>query len=595
MKTYINGKELGFAPGETILELARRHDLHIPTLCELHDIDHAPGNCRVCLVEVQRPGAKDPVFVTACDTPIAEDWHVLTDSPLVRAKRRLQVELLMADHHQDCATCSRHGNCEVLDAADFVGLQSSRFLRGTDLPAPSAEDNAAIQFDQTRCIRCLRCVTMCREIQGVDALEISGRGFANGVRFHNGFRQEESGCVACGQCVLVCPTGALGERDDTQRVIDYLADPEIQTVFQIAPAIRVGFAEEFGFPPGSNVEGQVVSALRRIGADIVLDTNFAADLVIMEEGTEVLGKLKNREGVTFTSCCPGWINFAEKHYPEILPRLSTTRSPQQCLGSMAKNYMAEKMNVDRKRVRVISIMPCTAKKEEAARADFIHDGQADVDVVLTLREFARLLRRQGVDLKNLEPSAFDNPLMSEYTGSAAIFGTTGGVMEAALRTVYYVVNGKELEQVEIEAVRGKENIRTATIDVGGSVGKVRVAVCHGLKAARDMTEAVLAGKADYDFIEVMACPGGCADGGGTLRAKKRYKKYSSERKQGLYQIDKAKKYRQSHLNTQVQKLYEEYLGEPNSERAHELLHTHYHNRRNEALANIKKIWDVLKA
>ncbi|MBK9615818.1 MAG: iron hydrogenase small subunit [Uliginosibacterium sp.] len=595
MKTYINGKELGFEPGETILSLARRHDMHIPTLCELHDIGHAPGTCRVCLVEVKRPGVKEPVFVTACDTPVAEHWQVLTDSPMVREKRRLQVELLMADHHQDCATCSRHGNCEVLDTADYVGLRSSRFLRGTDFPMPETDDKAAIQFDQTRCIRCLRCVTMCREIQGVDALEISGRGFANGVRFHNGFRQEESACVACGQCVLVCPTGALGERDDTQKVIDYLADPAIKTVFQIAPAIRVGFGEEFGVLPGTNIEGQVVSALRRIGADVVLDTNFAADLVIMEEGTEVLGKLKNREGVTFTSCCPGWINFAEKHYPEILPRLSTTRSPQQCLGSLAKSYLAEKMHVDRKQIRVISIMPCTAKKEEAARPDFTKDGLADVDIVLTLREFARLLKRQAVDLKSLEPSAFDNPLMTEYTGSAVIFGTTGGVMEAALRTVYFVVNGKELEQVEIGAVRGKENIRTASIDVGGDVGTVRIAVAHGLKAARELTESVLAGKAEYDFVEVMACPGGCADGGGTLRHKKRYKKHSAERSKGLYQIDKSRKLRQSHHNEQVQKLYAEYLGEPNSELAHDLLHTHYHNRRNEALASIKKIWDVLKA
>ena len=448
MYANINGREVEFSANETILDVARRNDVHIPTLCELHDIDHAPGTCRVCLVEVHAGAhaGDDPTprYVTACDTPMVEGSNVMTRTHKVQAMRQLQMEMTMADHRQDCATCPRTGRCELLVAANSVGLKQVRFRYTEgwkDLPPDTGSQ--PIIYDRSRCIRCARCVAVCRKIQDVDALELSGWGNTAGVRLKGG-SVDASPCVTCGQCVMVCPTGALSERDQTQEVLDYLADPDIVTVFQTAPAIRVGFGEEFGLPPGSNVEGQIIAALRKLGADVILDTNFGADVVIMEEGTELLGHLKAKKRPTFTSCCPAWINFAEKHYPEVLPMLSTTRSPQAVMGKVAKTYLARKRGIDPKMMRMISIMPCTAKKGEAAREQLTTNGIPDVDIVLTMREFARLLRREGINLKQLEPSTYDDPLMSEYSGAGAIFGTTGGVMEAAVRTMYYVVNGKEL-------------------------------------------------------------------------------------------------------------------------------------------------------
>jgi ferredoxin hydrogenase gamma subunit len=579
MKARINNKEYSFESQDTILDVARRHGVHIPTLCELHDQGHAPGTCRVCLVEVKRDGVEGAEYVTACDTPMQEDIHIFTRTSTVQDLRRVQVEMVMAEHNQDCGSCSRHGNCELLDVADAVGVKSKRNL-APKFSGPCEAADSAIVYDPSRCIRCMRCVAMCRDTQGVDALTLVGRGIDSEIVLKGGDSRRESDCVSCGQCVMVCPTGALAERDQTQTVMDYLADPKIVTVFQIAPAIRVGFGEEFGLQPGTNVEGQVCAALHELGADVVLDTNFAADLVIMEEGNEVLGRVMRGEGTTFTSCCPGWVDYAEKNLPGILPMVSSTRSPQQCLGSMAKTYLPAKMDIDPAHIRVISIMPCTAKKQEAARPELGKDGMQDVDVVLTIREFARLMRREGVDLRRLEPRAFDNPLMSEYTGAGVIFGTTGGVMEAAVRTLYYVANGKELEGIEVHAVRGFDHVREATIEVGGSVGTIKVAMAHGLKAARQIAEAVQAGTVKYDFIEVMACPGGCIDGGGHIRGKKRYLKHAEERRQGLYAIDRKTNYRQSHHNQQVQKLYQDFLGEPLSHTSHELLHTHYkHNPR----------------
>ncbi|BEV71405.1 MULTISPECIES: 2Fe-2S iron-sulfur cluster binding domain-containing protein [unclassified Paludibacterium] len=577
MKAQINNKECSFEAQESILQVARRHGVFIPTLCELHDQGHAPGTCRVCLVEVKREGAASSEFVTACDTPMQEGLQVMTRTQAVQDLRRVQVELIMAEHNQDCAACSRHGDCELLDVAEAVGVrQSSCSIARPGVSKVCEGTDNAIRFDPSRCIRCMRCVAMCRDIQGVDALSLVGRGAESAIELNGGDERRQSDCVSCGQCVMVCPTGALSENDQTQTVMNYLVDPEIVTVFQIAPAIRVGFGQEFGLPAGTNVEGQVVAALRQIGADVILDTNFAADLVIMEEGNEVLGRVLEGRGTTFTSCCPGWVDFAEKHFPDILPMVSSTRSPQQCLGSLAKTYLAKKMDIEAAHIRVVSIMPCTAKKQEAARPELAKDGIPDVDVVLTIREFARLLRREGVDLAALEPSAFDNPLMSEYTGAGVIFGTTGGVMEAAIRTLYFVANGKELEGIEVHEVRGFDHVREASIEVGGQVGTLNVAMVHGLKGAAQMAQAVLDGAVKYDFIEVMACPGGCIDGGGHLRSKKGYLKHAEARRKGLYAIDRKTGARQSHRNQQVQKLYQDFLGEPLSHVSHELLHTHYH-------------------
>ncbi len=449
----INGKACqGFA-NESILACARRHGEYIPTLCELAAINHTPGTCRVCVVDIVETGKDKHQIVTSCNTPIREGMAVGTRTKQVRDMQKLQVELLMADHLQDCATCIRHGDCELQDLAQFVGLRENRFFdRARTEARPIDNSSPAIIRDMTRCVRCQRCVAVCRYFQGVDALMMSGTGVDRLVELVGGGDQANSLCVSCGQCVLVCPTGALGERDEIDRALDYIYDPELTTVVQFAPAVRVAFGEEFGMPAGTNVQGQVIAACRKIGVDVVLDTNFAADVVIMEEGLELLGRLKSGQKPTFTSCCPAWVNFAEIHYPEILPLLSSTKSPQQVLSTLAKTYLPEKIGVPAEKVRVISIMPCTAKKDEAVRPQLRTNGMQETDVVLTTREFARLLRRQGINLKDLAPSEFDNPYMSEFSGAGAIFGTTGGVMEAAVRTIYAVVNGKELEKIELDPV-----------------------------------------------------------------------------------------------------------------------------------------------
>jgi ferredoxin hydrogenase gamma subunit len=591
----VNGKTVTGRSGETILQCARRHDVYIPTLCELHDIDHAPGTCRVCLVEIRTRNADKTHLVTACTTPMQAGLEINTRTPSVREMQRLQVELLLADHDQDCATCIRHGKCDLQDVAQFVGLRQNRFYDKERVAARPIDDSSpAMIRNMQRCIRCQRCIAICRDGQGIDTLIQIGSGLDTSVGLRQGLTQKNSACVTCGQCVLVCPTGALGERDETDRALAMMYDPELVTVVQFAPAVRVGFGEEFGLPPGTNVEGQIITALRQLGADIVLDTNWGADLVIMEEGTELLRHLAERKRPTFSSCCPAWINFAERHYPDILPMLSTTKSPQQCVGVLAKTYLPERMGIDPARIRVISIMPCTAKKDERARRQLSHDGVSEVDVVLTTREFARLLQRERIDLKRLEPSGFDNPYMSEYTGAGAIFGTTGGVMEAALRTMYYVVNGRELEVIELEQLRGFDGVRSATVDLGGDIGQVKVAMCHGLKPTRQVVEAVRAGTADFDFIEVMACPGGCVDGGGTLRSKKAYLPHAMKRRETLFGIDKKRAVRQSHRNEQVQALYRDYLGHPNSDKAHDLLHTYYTDRKIEMTQTVREIWADIK-
>lgn len=588
----INGRAVIAEPNETILSCARRYGIYIPTLCELHDIDHAPATCRVCLVEIHQPGREQAQTVTACNTPVTEGMQVLTRTPRVREMQKLQVELLLADHNQDCATCVRHGNCELQDVSQGVGLQTNRFFDPSRVAGRIVDDSSpAMIRDMTKCIRCQRCVAICRNGQSVDALVITGTGQDTAVGMHYGANQKESTCVTCGQCVLVCPTGALGARDETDAALDMLYDPEIVTVVQFAPAVRVGFGEEFGMPPGTNVEGQIITALRKLGADIVLDTNFAADVVIMEEGTELLHRLASEQRPTFTSCCPAWINFAERHYPDILPLLSSTKSPQQCLGKIAKTYLPERMGIDPARIRVISIMPCTAKKDERLRPQFQENGVYEVDLVLTTREFARLLKRQGINLPALEAGTFDNPYMSAYSGAGAIFGTTGGVMEAAVRTMYKIVTGKELEQVELTQLRGFEGVRSATVQVGDRA--VKVAMAHGLKAAREIVEAVRAGTADFDFIEVMACPGGCVDGGGTLRSKKTYLPYAMKRRETMFAIDHKAKIRQSHNNPQVQALYADFLQKPCSEKAHHLLHTYYTDRHVNMVRTVKDIWNEI--
>ena len=581
MKAYINNREYDFAEGESILACCRRLGIFVPSLCQFPPLEHKPGTCRVCLVQVT--DEKGTRMVTSCDTPMQENIRIDTISKQVRDMQRMQVEMILADHNQDCASCVRHGNCELQDLGEAVGLKRNRFagiLQKAAEKRPLDESANGMLRDMTKCIRCLRCVEVCRKIQGVAALTVDGKGVNACIGVGMAPSHDTSACIQCGQCTLVCPTGALAERDQNDKVLDYLASPSVTTVFSFAPSVRVLLGDEFGFPAGTNVEGKIVAAMRAIGADVVIDTDFAADVVIMEEGTELLGRVRNGGKLPmFTSCCPGWINYVEKHIPELLPHISTTRSPQGVLGALAKSYLPEKMGLDPKKIRNISVMPCVAKKDEAARSQLARNGVPDIDVVLTVREFSRLLRRMGVDLTTIAPEPFDNPFMSASTGAAVIFGTTGGVMEAAVRTVYAILNGKELQGIVATPLRGLDGVRTAELDLGEKVGKVKLAICHGLKNARILAEEVLRGESPYTFIEVMACPGGCIDGGGSARIKGQYHPEKARRQQSLYDMDHNMVYRQSHNNPQIKLLYSEYLQEPNSEKAHHLLHTHYNDRR----------------
>lgn len=580
MKATINGKEYAFKDGETILQLARRNGIFIPSLCHFEPLAHKPATCRVCLVQIDE--GDGPQMVTACETPLADGMKIDTLSRRVRNMQRLQVEMIFADHDQECVSCARHGDCELQDLGEAVGLSRNRFsnrLNSSARTRPYDDSAPGMTRDMSKCIRCLRCVEVCRQIQGVAALTLDGKGLDSCIGVGMADKHNASACIQCGQCTLVCPTGALAERDENDLALDLLSDPEITTVFSFAPSVRILLGEEFGLAPGINVEGKIVAALRKIGADIVTDTNFAADVVILEEGTELLGKIKSGAKLPmFTSCCPGWINYAEKHIPEILPHISSTRSPQAVQGALAKTYLAKKMELDPAKIRTISIMPCTAKKDEAARGQLARDGAPDTDLVLTVREFARLLRRAGVNLAELDPEPFDNPFMSASTGAAVIFGSTGGVMEAATRTVYKVVTGNELERMEITPMRGMDGVKEAELDLGPEHGKIKVAICHGLRNARKLAEEALAGNSPYAFIEVMACPGGCVDGGGTSRIKGKYHPGADSRQQSLYTLDRSMPRRQSHNNPQVLKMYEDYLGKPNSHLAHELLHTGYNDR-----------------
>jgi ferredoxin hydrogenase gamma subunit len=596
VNAIINGKSVEFAEHTTILEAARAGGQFIPTLCELADIGHTPGTCRMCIVEVTSEGQTKPQLLTACDTPIEAGMVISTRTQKVRQHQRLQMELLLADHNQDCASCVRHGDCELQDTAQFVGLQNTRFSnpdyfagRCIDRTSPS------IVRDMTKCVRCQRCLAVCRDVQGTDVLVFTGKGVKAEIGVRDSIAMSDSTCISCGQCTLVCPVGALAEKDDTERVIDYFYDPDIFTVVQIAPATRVALGEEFNMGFGENVEGKLISAFEQLGADVVLDTNFTADLVIMEEGNELLQRVTNGGTLPmFTSCSPGWVNWLEKNHPERLDNLSTVKSPQQCFGAVAKTYLADKMHVDPKKMRVVSIMPCTAKKEEAGRPEFKTNGRPDVDVVLTTRECARLLKREGVWLPGLPEGKYNNEWMGQYSGAAEIFGTTGGVTEAAIRTLHFAVTGNELEGIDFLPIRGYENMREADVDLGDK-GVIKVGVAHGLAAAKTMIERVNSGEADYTFIEFMGCPGGCMGGGGQPRIKKNYQTFWHERQKAIYQIDKDATIRQSHNNPCIQKIYEEFLGEPLGHKSHELLHTTYRNRKVQVKHDMKTIWDEIRS
>ena len=582
VKLTIDGRQVEVPVRTSIYKAARELNIDIPILCymDLKDlnIENKPGGCRICSVEVE--GRKG--LAPSCSTDVSNGMVVRTNSMRVINARRTVLELILSDHPKDCLSCPKSGNCELQDMAIRLGIREIPGQEYAEMSTYRVDTSPSIIRDLDKCIMCRRCETMCNDFQTVGALHAVNRGFHAAVAPAFEMNLEHSPCTYCGQCVAVCPTGALTEVDHTPRVIAALNDPSKTVVVQTAPAVRAALGEEFGMEPGTRVTGKMVTALRQLGFDYVFDTDFAADLTIMEEGREMLDRLsRHQEGdpevrlPILTSCCPGWVNFFEYHYPDLKDIPSTARSPQQMFGAIAKTYFTDKIGVDRQDMVVISIMPCLAKKYECQREEFSVDGSPDVDFSISTRELAHLIKQANLDLRKLEDSDFDSPL-GESSGAAVIFGTTGGVIEAATRTAFELHTGKHLAKVDFEQLRGMEGIRSATVDFGGT--EIRIGIAHGLGNARKLLDEIRAGDSTYHAIEIMACPGGCIGGGGqplhhgdssVLKARAR----------AIYEEDRDKTVRKSHENPYIKKLYEEFLGQPNSMRAHELLHTHYFDRR----------------
>jgi NADP-reducing hydrogenase subunit HndD len=580
MKVTIDKKLVEVEPGTTILQAAEKIGIHIPRLCYMDlgdlNIKNKPGGCRICVVEVD--GRRN--LAPACATDVYDGMVVQTHSIRVLNARKTVLQLILSDHPFDCLICAKSGNCELQDMAHNLGIREIPYQGEQSTYREDTSPSIIREID--KCIMCRRCEVMCNEVQTVGVLSAINRGFHAVVAPAFEMNLDHSVCTYCGQCVNVCPTGALTEVDHTNQLINDLADPEKTVIVQTAPAVRAALGEAFGMKPGTLVTGKMASALRELGFDYVFDTDFAADLTIMEEGTELLDRLtKHLSGdkevklPILTSCCPAWVKFFEHNFPEMKDIPSTARSPQQMFGAVAKTYFAEQIKVDRKKLVVVSIMPCVAKKYECTRDEFKVDGNPDVDYSVSTRELANLIKRANIDFNALEDSDFDNPL-GESTGAAVIFGTTGGVIEAAVRTAYELHTKKPLPKVDFEELRGMEGIRSATVDFDGL--PINIGIAHGLGNARKLLEDIKAGKSSYHAIEIMACPGGCIGGGGqpyihgdTSILKARQK--------AIYQEDAGKKLRKSHDNPFIQKLYEEYLEKPGSHRAHHLLHTEYFDRK----------------
>lgn len=565
----INGKTYEVDENMTILQAAKSVKIDIPTLCYHPDLK-VKGNCRVCVVEVDRCSN----LQTACSTMVKEGMNVETHNKRVREARRTIVELILANHDETCTTCHSNGNCELQDLTESLNIKDNRYENVLEREEIMA-GNPSILRDMSKCIKCGRCVQACNDVQKVGALYNIGRSTDMRMAPAYDYDLTQVKCTFCGQCIIVCPVGAIYEKDDVVDVLNAIEDPNKHVIAQIAPSIRVTVGEMFGMAAGTSVTNKLPAVLRQIGFDCVFDTNFAADLTIMEEGTEFLHRLQNG-GVLpmLTSCSPGWVNYIEQFYPELLDHLSTCKSPQQMFGAIAKTYYAKKINRKPEDIVVVSFMPCTAKKTEAKREEMYRDGVADVDYALTARELGKMIKMQGYDLNNIEEEPFDDPF-GITTGAGLIFGASGGVMEAALRTVYEVVTGQELENINLTAVRGLTGVKEATIKVGDL--DVKVAVTNSLKNAKLILEKIKNKEADYHFIEIMCCPGGCIGGGG--QPKPTTNDIRLQRIKGIYSGDEKMPLRKSHENPAVKKLYEEFLGEPNSHKAHELLHTHYFNRK----------------
>lgn len=582
IKLIIDKKTVEVEPGTTILKAADQIGIHIPRLCYMNlkefNIENKPGGCRVCVVEVE--GRRN--LAPACATECAEGMVVQTHSIRVLNARKTVMQLILSDHPFDCLVCAKSGNCELQDLAQKMGIREIPYQGEQSKYREDTSPSIIREID--KCIMCRRCEVMCNEVQTVGVLSAINRGFMSVVAPAFEMNLDHSECTYCGQCVNVCPTGALTEVDHTNQLINDLADPNKTVIVQTAPAVRAALGEVFGMEPGTLVTGKMVAALRELGFDYVFDTDFAADLTIMEEGAEVLDRLskhlagdKEVKLPILTSCCPAWVKFFEHHFPELKDIPSTARSPQQMFGSIAKTYFAEKIKVDRKKMVVVSIMPCVAKKYECTRDEFKVDGNPDVDYSVSTRELGNLIKRANIDFANLQDEEFDQPL-GESTGAAVIFGTTGGVIEAAVRTAYELHTGKTLNKVDFEQLRGMEGIRSAKVDFNGL--ELNIGIAHGLGNARKLLEEIKEGKSQYHAIEIMACPGGCIGGGGQpyihgdtsiLKARQR----------AIYSEDAGKALRKSHENPDIIKLYEEFLGKPLGEKAHHLLHTHYFDRKKE--------------
>ncbi|MGI6343840.1 MAG: NADH-dependent [FeFe] hydrogenase, group A6 [Bacillota bacterium] len=564
----IDGIAVEVDPGTTILEAARKVGVHIPTLC-YHPALRLEGACRICVVEIEgRRG-----LYASCVYPAETGMVVKTNTDLVRRTRKTIVELLIANHPMDCLVCARHGQCELQDLSKQLGIREVRF-QGEKRDHPRDESSHSVVRDPNKCILCGRCVRVCEQTQAVMAIGVANRGVSSIVTTPFSAGLADGPCVGCGQCINVCPVAALTEKDDTERVWEALHNPRAHVVVQVAPAVRAALGEEFGMRPGALVTGKTVAALRRLGFDKVFDTQFTADVTIMEEGYEFLGRLERNENLPLiTSCSPGWVSYCEHFFPELLPHVSSCKSPQQMFGALVKTYYAERANIAPGNIFSVSVMPCTAKKSEAARPEMQDSGYRDVDAVITTRELANMIREAGIDFVNLPDSEFDLQ-MGMSTGAGTIFGVTGGVMEAALRTVAEVVDGKELTEIEFHQVRGFAGIREASLRLGGRT--VRVAIVNGLAQARQLLQDVKDGVAEYHFIEIMGCPGGCINGGGQPLSTD--PDIRMHRAAALYRQDMMKRVRKSHENPAVRELYRSFLGEPNGEKAHQLLHTHYVER-----------------